>query len=119
MMDTDYEKTQHFIKMELRKMTKRDFVVRIASELYLSQNQVAGVIQKTLDYISDEIAEGRTLELRNFGVFQIKVRKSRPGRNPKKPEDKVIIPKRVVVKFRAGKELDDRVARISPSKLKN
>ena len=51
------------------------------------------------------------IELRNFGVFEIKVRKSRKGRNPNKPEIEVAIPERVVVKFRAGKELRERISK--------
>ncbi len=104
--------------METGKMTKRDFVVKIASETGLTQVQVLGVVQKTLDYLSDELAAGRGVELRNFGVFELKVRKSRPGRNPNKPSDEVVIPERVVVKFRSGKELKSRVEQIKPSKIK-
>ena len=99
-------------------MTKRDLVVRIASEEGLAQLDVANVVQKTLDYIADELAAGNHIELRNFGVFECKVRKSRKGRNPNKPQDEVVIPERVVVKFRAGKELKDRVEKIKPSSLK-
>ena len=99
-------------------MTKRDLVVRIAKEERLQQMDVTSVVQKTLDYIADELAAGRTIELRNFGVFECKVRKSRKGRNPNKPQNEVIIPERVVVKFRAGKELKDRVEKIKPKSMK-
>lgn len=99
-------------------MTKRDIVVRIAKETGIIQTQVTDVVQKTLDYIAEELEAGRTIELRNFGVFECKVRKSRKGRNPNKPKNEVIIPERVVVKFRAGKELKDRVEQIDPSKIK-
>ena len=99
-------------------MTKRDLVVRIAKETGVIQTDVTDVVQKTLDYIADELAAGKTIELRNFGVFECKVRKSRKGRNPNKPEDEVIIPERVVVKFRAGKELKDRVESLKPSSIK-
>lgn len=98
-------------------MTKRDLVVRIAKETGLIQNDVTEVVQKTLDYIADELAEGKNIELRNFGVFEIKVRKSRKGRNPNKPTNEVVIPERVVVKFRAGKELKERVEKLNPKKI--
>lgn len=98
-------------------MTKRDLVVRIATETDLTQNQVAVVVQKTLDYISDELAAAKTIELRNFGVFEVKVRRERKGRNPNKPQDEVIIPERAVVKFRPGKELKDRVDTLDPSQI--
>ena len=68
-------------------MTKRDLVVRIARETDLVQNDVAGIVQKVLDYITEELIAGRSIELRNFGVFEIKVRKERKGRNPNKPQD--------------------------------
>ena len=88
-------------------MTKRDLVVKISADTGLIQTEVASIVQKTLDYIADELAAGRDIELRNFGVFEIRVRK---GRNPKVPQITVPIPERKVVKFRAGKELKDRVA---------
>ncbi|OGV49092.1 MAG: integration host factor subunit beta [Lentisphaerae bacterium GWF2_44_16] len=99
-------------------MTKRDLVVKIATETNLTQSDVAAVVQKTLDYMANELAEGRNIELRNFGVFEIKVRKSRKGRNPNKPENEVVIPERVVVKFRAGKELKEQVDKIKPGSIK-
>ncbi len=99
-------------------MTKRDIVVRIARETGITQNGVAGVIQKTLNYISAELAAARTVELRNFGVFECKVRRSRKGRNPNKPQNEVVIPERVVVKFRPGKLMKEKVEKIKPSKVK-
>ena len=99
-------------------MTKRDLVVRIASETPQTQLEVAEVVQKTLDYIADELAAARNIELRNFGIFECKVRQSRKGRNPKKPQDEVIIPERVVVKFRPGKELKERVETLKPNTVK-
>ena len=98
-------------------MTKRDLVVRIADEADLTQSQVAIVVQKTLDYIAEELASAKTIELRNFGVFEVKVRKERKGRNPNKPKDEVIIPERAVVKFRPGKELKEKVDELDPSGL--
>ena len=51
------------------------------------------------------LVKGRNVELRNFGVFEVQIRKPRVGRNPTKPADDVVIPKRAIVKFKAGKEL--------------
>ena len=99
-------------------MTKRDLVVRIARESNLVQNEVAGIVQKTLDYITEELVAGRNIELRNFGVFEIKVRKERKGRNPNKPQDVVKIPERAVVKFRAGKELKEAVEKLNTASIK-
>ena len=96
-------------------LTKRDLVVRISSETGLVQQQVLDVIQKTLDYIADALAKGEKVELRNFGVFEVKVRKARVGRNPNAPEKDVPIPQRAVVKFKAGKEMRADVLKLSPA----
>lgn len=99
-------------------MTKRDLVVRISNEVKnLGQQQVLEVVQKTLDYIAESLAKGRTVELRNFGVFEVKVRKARVGRNPNAPETDVPIPQRVVVKFKAGKEMRINVLKLTPEQI--
>ena len=99
-------------------MTKRDLVVKIARETGFIQNDVAEVVQKTLDYIAEDLIAGNTIELRNFGVFEIKVRKSRKGRNPNQPKNEVIIPERAVGKFRAGKELKEAGEKLNPAQFK-
>jgi nucleoid DNA-binding protein len=86
-------------------LTKRDLVIRISDETGLGQQQIVDVVQKTLDYITEALAKGDKVELRNFGVFEVKVRKARVGRNPNKPETNVPIPARSMVKFKAGKEM--------------
>lgn len=96
-------------------MTKRDLVVKIARKTRQNQSDVAEAVQLTLDYIAEELIAGRNIELRNFGVFEIKVRKSRKGRNPNKPEKEVEIPERTVVKFRAGKELKEAIEKLNPA----
>jgi len=89
--------------------TKRDLVVRIAEETGLIQQDVYAVIQKTLDYIVESLANGETIELRNFGVFVVRQRKSRIGRNPNRPSQVVTIPSRKVVKFKPGKVMKEVV----------
>lgn len=100
-------------------MTKRDLVIRISNETGLIQQDVLKVIQKTLDYISDAVKKGDKVELRNFGVFEVKVRKARIGRNPNSPEADVHIPPRSVVKFKPGKEMREAVMQIAPEKVSN
>lgn len=90
-------------------MTKRDLVMRIASETGLIQQDVYAVIQKSLDYIVEALDEGDTVEFRNFGVFEVRERKQRIGRNPNKPEDVVTIPARKVVKFKPGKIMREKI----------
>ena len=99
-------------------MTKRDLAVKIASETGMTQHNVAKIIQMTLDGLSNELISGGNIELRNFGVFEVAVREARKGRNPNKPADEVTIPRHCVVKFRAGKELRDRVEALKPKKIK-
>ncbi len=99
-------------------MTKRDLVVKIAKETGFVQTDVAEIVQKTIDCIASSLAAGKGVELRNFGVFEIKVRKSRTGRNPKQPNSTVVIPERIVVRFRAGKELKSGVAKLNAANLK-
>ncbi|MGD0539381.1 MAG: HU family DNA-binding protein [Verrucomicrobiota bacterium] len=96
-------------------MTKRDLVVRISEETGLVQQQVLNVIQRTLDHISGALAKGETVELRNFGVFEVKVRKARIGRNPNSPATDVRIPPRAVVKFKPGKEMRAEVIKLTPA----
>ncbi|MBR2439175.1 MAG: integration host factor subunit beta [Lentisphaeria bacterium] len=94
-------------------MTKRDIIVKIAEESKtLTQAEVGFVVQRTLDAIVEELAAGRNIELRNFGVFEIRVTKKRVGRNPAKPENEVVIPERSVVKFRSGRILREKVGNL-------
>lgn len=93
-------------------LTKRDLVIRISEETGLTQATVLDVIQKTLNHIAESLAKGDKVELRNFGVFEVRTRKARVGRNPNAPETDVPIPARSVVKFKPGKEMAANVIKI-------
>lgn len=91
-------------------LTKRDIVLSIHNEVKteypeVSQKAIREVVQLTLDEISKALSSGKNVELRNFGVFEVQVRKARIGRNPNRPEKDVVIPERSVIKFKSGKEL--------------
>ena len=91
-------------------LTKRKIVLKIYEDCERKgnphkQNVVREIVQATLDAIQDALGSGQNIELRKFGVFEIQVRKARVGRNPNRPEKDVEIPRRAVVKFKAGKEL--------------
>lgn len=90
-------------------MTKRDLVIRIAKETGLIQQDVFAVLQKTLDYMIESLARGENVEFRNFGVFEVCIRKSRIGRNPNQPTHVVTIPSRKVVKFKMGRIMKAKV----------
>lgn len=99
-------------------MTKRDLVIRISGETGVVQQHVLDVVQKTLDYIAEAVSLGRKVELRNFGVFEVKIRKARVGRNPNNPGTDVPIPQRAVVKFKPGKEMREAVLKLTPKEVK-
>jgi len=89
-------------------LTKKDIINSISKETGLVQSQVFDVLQRTLNMITDALSHGRKVELRNFGVFEVKLTKSRIGRNPHKPEKNVVIPARATVKFKSGKVMRQR-----------
>jgi len=82
-------------------MTKKDIVLRISEETDIKQIDVKAVVQKTFDIIVDALAQGKKIELRNFGVFKTKSRKGRMGRNPRTGQQVPVDPKRVAV-FKPG-----------------
>lgn len=90
-------------------LTKRELVIAISNETGLIQTDVFNVIQRTLDHITDALAKGESVELRNFGVFEVRLTRSRIGRNPNHPDINVTIPSRATVKFKAGKIMRQRV----------
>lgn len=92
-------------------MTKRELAIRIASETKLPQQAVKEAIQKMLDYIIESLAAGKSVELRNFGVFKVRTRKARLGRNPNKPEQEVRIPAKRVPDFKPGRIMRAKVER--------
>jgi nucleoid DNA-binding protein len=99
-------------------LTKRDLVMRISKDTGMVQQDVFDILQKTLDYVTDALAQGQDVELRNFGVFEVRLTKSRVGRNPHKPQTDVLIPERATVKFKAGKVMRQRVM-MNTAQLKN
>jgi len=90
-------------------MTKRKIALKVADQTNMTQHEAFEAVQAVLNVITDELASGGHIELRGFGVFEIITQKSRIGRNPNKPEITVCIPERKVVKFRAGRELANKV----------
>lgn len=82
-------------------MTKKDIVLKVASETGLKQLDVKKVVQRSLDTVVESLSRGETVELRNFGIFKVKARKGRTGRNPRTGEKVPVPPKRVVT-FKPG-----------------
>ena len=89
-------------------MTKRKIVQTIAEELGVPQFQAKQIVQKTFESIVNALVEDGRVELRNFGVFEVRRRKPRTARNPRTGE-KVIVPERCVVAFLPGQAMEQRV----------
>jgi len=89
-------------------MTKKDIVLKVADQTGLKQIDVKKVVQKSFDCIVDALVRGEKIELRNFGVFKIKQRRSRTGRNPRTGQSVPVPPRKVVV-FKSGLDMKSRV----------
>ncbi len=94
--------------MTKKARTKKEIVKQIADGIGETQLKTKEIVQKTFDAIIDTLIEQRRIELRNFGVFEVKVRKARRARNPRTGE-KVDVPPKCVVTFKPGKEMEERV----------
>jgi nucleoid DNA-binding protein len=97
----------------MSKLTKRDIVVAISNQTGMVQHEVFEVVQRTLDHITNSLANNVPVELRNFGIFIPRLTRPRIGRNPNKPGSSFVIPHRATVKFKAGKVMKQRVEKLS------
>ena len=91
-------------------MTKKEIVKQISDRIGLTQLKTKDIVQQTFDAIVDTLIEVGRIELRNFGVFEVKMRKARKARNPRTGERVDVEPKKVVT-FKPGKEMEDKVRR--------
>src|SRR5262245_40303941 len=91
-------------------VTKKEIVKQISDKLGLTQLKTKEIVQHTFDAIVETLLEDGRIELRNFGVFEVKQRKARKARNPRTGE-KVDVPPKNVVTFKPGKEMEERVRR--------
>lgn len=98
-------------------MTKKEIVKTISEECGLTQLKTKEIVQRTFEAIIDTlVAEGR-IELRNFGVFEVKKRAARKARNPRSG-DRVDVPEKFVVTFKPGKEMEERVLNLEEESAK-
>ena len=96
-------------------ITKRELAIKITDRLgikghELTQQDVLEVVQTLIEEITEALAQGDTVVMRNFGAFQVREMKAKIGRNPKNPGKDVLIPARAAVKFKPGKEMKEKVA---------
>ena len=93
-------------------MTKKEIVKTISDEIGMTQLKTKEIVQKTFDAIIEALVKEGRIELRNFGVFEVKKRAARKARNPR-TGDKVHVPEKYVVTFKPGKEMEARVGQIN------
>jgi len=93
-------------------VTKKEIVKQISDKLGLTQLKTKEIVQQTFDAIVDTLLEDGRIELRNFGVFEVKQRKARKARNPRTGE-RVDVPPKNVVTFKPGKEMEERVRKLT------
>jgi integration host factor subunit beta len=91
-------------------VTKKDIVRTISEEVGLTQQQTKDIVQKTFDAIIETLVHDGRIELRNFGVFEVRQRAARRARNPRTGHQ-VEVPEKCVVTFKPGKEMEARVRR--------
>lgn len=92
-------------------MTKKEIVKEISDAIGLTQLRTKEIVQKTFDAIVKTLVEDGRIELRNFGVFEVKKRAARKARNPR-TGDKVFVPEKFVVTFKPGKEMEEKVRQL-------
>lgn len=89
-------------------MTKKDIILKVSDETGIKQIDVKKIVQKTFDFITEALVREEKIELRNFGVFKIKQRRSRTGRNPRTGQAVPVPPRKVVI-FKPGLEMKQKV----------
>jgi integration host factor subunit beta len=93
-------------------VTKKEIVKQISDRMDLTQLKTKEIVQQTFDAIVETLLEVGRIELRNFGVFEVKRRKARKARNPRTGQ-KVDVPPKNVVTFKPGKEMEERVRQMT------
>jgi len=93
-------------------VTKKEIVKTISEKLGMTQLKTKEIVQQTFDAIVETLLEERRIELRNFGVFEVKRRKPRKARNPRTGE-RVDVEAKNVVTFKPGKDMEERVRQLN------
>jgi nucleoid DNA-binding protein len=102
--------------VEIANVTKKEIVKKISEDIGLTQLKTKDIVQRTLDAIIQTLVSEGRIELRNFGVFEVKRRAPRKARNPR-TGDKVYVPAKNVVTFKPGKEMEELVRKMDPANL--
>jgi nucleoid DNA-binding protein len=96
-------------------VTKKEIVKTISEAIGMTQLKTKEIVQKTFDAIVETLVEEKRIELRNFGVFEVKERAARKARNPRTGQ-RVDVPEKFVVTFKPGKEMEEKVRQLEAKK---
>jgi nucleoid DNA-binding protein len=97
-------------------VTKKEIVKTISEEIGMTQLKTKEIVQKTFNAIVDTLVDERRIELRNFGVFEVKKRAARKARNPRTGQ-RVDVPQKFVITFKPGKEMEEKVRELERREL--
>src|SRR6476469_9629760 len=101
---------------EVSHVTKKEIVKTISEEIGMTQLKTKEIVQKTFNAIVDTLVDERRIELRNFGVFEVKKRAARKARNPRTGQ-RVDVPQKFVITFKPGKEMEEKVRELERREL--
>jgi len=99
-------------------ITKQHLADYLWKDYNLTEKEMLKLVQKALDFISAALANGNKVEIRNFGMFEVRVAPAHLAINPKKPTIKIPMPAKCIVKFIPGKEMREGVRKLTPDKIK-
>ena len=110
---------KNFTKNKMKhNLTKRDLVLRICKSTGIGSGEAKQALETVLNSIQLALMNGRNVELRNFGTLELRIHKSRVGRNPQSPEEPIVIPDHAVIKFRPGQALKKQLKSLNTKDLK-
>lgn len=89
-------------------VTRADLSEALHEEVGLSRQECSGLVERILDMIVETLERGEIVKLSGFGVFQVRDKRARMGRNPKTGEPAAIVPRRVI-SFRASQLMKAKV----------
>ena len=95
-------------------MTRSELIERILERApHVPRREVEAIVHAVFACMAEDLVAGKRIELRGFGVFSVRTRRARTGRNPKTGQS-VSIPERRTLSFAAGKELRERLNAPAP-----
>ncbi len=98
-------------------ITKKELVIELSNAVGIKQDDTVKLVEAFMDFVTSQLAQGNKITLRTFGTFDLRVARSKIGRNPKLPNSEVMIPDRCVVQFKPSKEFRAKVAAVPPTPL--